>query len=162
MRFIYIFLGLVFISLGGLYFLFKQEILIQQSCAICCGLSKKDQALVDLRRPLVPLVDGHYMLFTHRHLRAFEEFTQVEKEAFLSVIGSIEKKYLKEYGVIGHNQALSSFISGHLVIDVIPKKGWGNYLYFQVGRFIRNLNLKESQLFLDNQNLVLEGTETIE
>lgn len=162
MRFIYVIVGLVFIGLGILHFVFKEEQITLSNCVICRGLSNKDHTLVEVRTPSAPLVEGHYILFTHRHIGAFEDFSQEEKESLLGLLGSIEKRYLREFGLIGHSQTWSSSISGHLFIDVIPKKGLGNYLFFQFNRVLRNLSVKGGSLFLDNQNLVLDSTELME
>jgi len=162
MRYIYVAVGLVFIGLGILHFVFKTELLIQPRCSICSALSQKEHALVNIRKPSSPIVDGHYILFTHRRLSSIDEFSNEEKESLLSLLGSIEKRYLKEFGLIGHSQSLSSSTSGHLFMDVIPKKGVGYYLFFQLNRLIRNLTVKSGNLFLDTQNLVLDTMESNE
>jgi len=162
MRYIYMIVGLIFIGLGILHFIFNEENVSPSNCIICSGLSKKENALVEVRIPSQPLVEGHYILFTNRHIGAFEDFTQEEKKSLLGLLGLIEKRYLSEFGLVGHSQTWSSSISGHLFIDVIPKKGVRNFLFFQLTRLVRNLGVKGGSLFLDNQSLVLDSTDRLD
>jgi hypothetical protein len=157
MRFIYLIITLVFFGLGALYFLFRNEVDFATQCALCSHVLADERTVIKVVHPGKPLVEGHFILFTHRHVDSFDEFTQEEKSSLVRYLGTIDKMYLSEFGSIGHSQSGTLSTSGHLFFDVVPNKGFTRYILFQMYRMLRNFNLKGAQLFLDGKPVDLQN-----
>lgn len=149
MKYVYIGILLLFMGLGLTYLYYSDEACLIESCALCRMTDRQTGRIVNIVSPKTPFSEGHFIVYTHRHLETLDQYSGQEKEGFLKVLAGLDRFYLEQYGLVGHMYYPNLSSTKHLYLDVVPKRGFYGNISFQFQRFVRLFSVNGNHYLLD-------------